>query len=184
MRWRAETVVTSEHATVADLVAYFVQNEHWRRVMGFECYEVSSWGNVRRAGRILAPAFTRGYPHVTLCTRGVAVNKRIHTLVAEAFLGPPPFVDAIIAHIDGDPTNGKVSNMRWATATDNQRDRNRHGTRIRGREVFGAKLDDTQIPTIRAAICTGARYAEIADKFGVSISTISLIKRDRIWRHA
>ena len=127
--------------TVAALIASFDKDEVWRAVEGWPEYEVSSWGGVRRIGRrVLAQAKTQGYPHVDLSSGGVAKAFRVHRLVAAAFLGPPPFADALVAHNDGDPANNRVSNLRWASARENQIDRARHNTHCRGSAVFGAKL--------------------------------------------
>src|SRR5699024_6464865 len=50
----------------------------------------------------------------------------VHRLVLEAFVGPCP--DGMEAcHWDDDKTNNHVSNLRWATQSDNMHDRVRNG---------------------------------------------------------
>lgn len=169
--------------TVAEIVSAWEADEVWRTVLGWPNYAVSSHGRVRGPRTILSPAITRGYCVVTLMRDGVAKNRKVHSLVMEAFVGPPPFSGAMVAHNDGDQTNNRVSNLRWASAKENQADRTRHGTHIRGSEVRGAKLTERDIPTIRARISAGELYASIAQDFAVSVSTISLIKRNVIWGH-
>lgn len=170
--------------SVADLIASFDRSEVWRPVLGWPGYEVSSWGDVRRFGKRLKPASISRYPYVSLSRNGRRQTTRIHHLVALAFLGSPPFEDAIVAHNDGVPSNTRASNLRWASARENQSDRVRHNTRCRGSKVFGAKLSEEQIPVIRQRIAAGERYQDIGDDFGVSIHTICLIKKNRIWKHA
>lgn len=170
--------------TVADLIAILDASECWRAVPGWP-YEVSSWGNVRRVGtgRILEPAATKHYLHVTLSDDNVQANARVHRLVIEAFWGPPPFPDAEAAHNDGNPHHNRASNLRWATKTENQADRVRHGTDLRGSKVYGAKLTEADIPVIRRRIASGERYQSIADDYGVDKSNIGCIAVGKTWRH-
>ncbi|MFC0411065.1 HNH endonuclease [Roseomonas elaeocarpi] len=171
--------------TIHDLILDLAAQEVWRAVVGSPAYEVSSLGNIRRFGseQNLKLIWVRSYAAVDLSEHGMTSRKRVHRLVAAAFLGPAPFVDALIAHNDGSTSNNRVDNLRWASAVENQRDRDRHGTYVRGSQVFGAKLREDQIPFIRQAIARGEPYPDIAERFGVSVSTISLIKRERIWSH-
>ncbi|MBN9375862.1 MAG: HNH endonuclease [Cellulomonas sp.] len=91
--------------------------EQWRPVVGHPTYEVSDAGHVRnaRTGHILAqtPAGKSGrYRKAHLGRSGR--NRLVHRLVAAAFLGPAPsFEPHDVDHIDGDPTNNHVSNLRW-----------------------------------------------------------------------
>lgn len=169
--------------TVAGLLALFDIEETWRPVEGWP-YEVSSWGRVRRiGGRILQPGITNGYQHVSLSRDGVVESARIHRLVAIAFVGPPPFEGAEVAHNDGDALNCRPKNLRWASAVENQADRRRHGTHIEGEDVHCAKLTAADIPAIRRRIADGHRYQDIADDYGVDKSCIGYIAVNRTWRH-
>jgi hypothetical protein len=44
---------------------------------------------------------------------------KIHRLVAEAFLGPPPFENAVVMHIDENAVNNRPANLRWGTQKEN-----------------------------------------------------------------
>ena len=175
----ADRSITPLHEILAEWDAV----ETWVRVEGHPDYEVSSWGRVRRDGRCIKPVKTGHYWVVSLSTKGKTTTARLHRLVIEAFIGKPQFPGAIAAHNDGDTSNNRASNLRWASALENQADRIRHQTRIQGSEVFGAKLVEDAIPLIRERIERGERYPSIARDYGVSVSTISLIKRQRIWTH-
>lgn len=170
--------------TVAGLIALFEIEETWRPVPE-RPYEVSSWGRVRRVGsaRNLQPGVTSGYQHVCLSLGGVTENRRVHKLVAAAFIGPPPFEGAEVAHTDGDALNCRVGNLRWASKVENQADRVRHGTDIRGADVHGSKLTDADIPAIRARIARAEPYQDIADAYGVHKSLIGYIAAGKVWRH-
>lgn len=171
--------------SLSDYIAAISSVEFWSAIPGYPSYSVSSHGRVMRrdSGRILMPIVMQGYSFVYLSENGNAKREAIHRLVAIAFLGAPHFHSAQVAHNDGSRSHNTVANLRWATATENQADRGHHGTRVRGADVIGAKLTDDAIPEIRAAITSGERYPSIAKRYGVSISTISLIKRNRIWKH-
>lgn len=101
--------------------------ETWKDVAGYEgMYQVSDEGRVRRlvgykckATRILKPVkHTNGYLLVRLCKNGESKCTRIHRLVADAFI-PNTENKGDVNHIDGNKTNNHVSNLEWATRSEN-----------------------------------------------------------------
>lgn len=79
-------------------------------------YDVSNTGNVRRVGgKVLKPALVAGYPRVTVGGK----NCHIHRLVAIAFI-PNPENKPCVNHKDGDKQNNHVSNLEWATYSENE----------------------------------------------------------------
>lgn len=105
--------------------------EAWKPVVGHEgIYEVSDHGNVKRvvggvgrakAGNLLKLMIdAKGYRYVRLSRR----MRRVHRLVAEAFFGPS---ELLVRHLDGDPSNNSIGNLRYGTPADNAADRIRHG---------------------------------------------------------
>ena len=104
--------------------------EIWRSVDGFANYEVSTHGRVRNAHteRILKPQIqTAGYLQVCLSRNTVQKRYLVHRLVAQEFIDNPdelPFID----HIDGDTKNNHVSNLRYASGTQNQGNRRKHAS--------------------------------------------------------
>lgn len=181
----SNSVILSEEHTLADVISSMCKEEIWRVITDFPKYEISSHGRVRRLGcsEALIPAWTYGYAHVSLCHQEGTKTRRVHRLVADSFLGAPPFEGAILAHNDGDKTNNRADNIRWASLAENQEDRRRHGTKTCGSAVKGAKLHEDDIPKIRERLMRGETCADIGKSYGVSTSTISLIQRGKIWRH-
>lgn len=169
--------------TIADMIALWSRIETWRPVAGWP-YEVSSFGNVRRIGKktCLAWVWANGYAAVNFCQNGVIQQFQVSRLVCQAFYGDPPFPDAYACHNDRDRNNNRVGNLRWAPPADNQRDRVRHGTDLRGSEIGNAKLTEADIPAIRGRL-RRETYGAIAADYGVTPSNISAIKRGRSWRH-
>lgn len=115
-------------------------DEEWRDVVGYEgLYLVSNYGRVRslnrivnitssnrnqgykarRNGRILTSYIRRGYQTLFLSRDGKARLKPVHRLVAMAFLSNP-LNKSTVNHIDGNKQNNHVSNLEWATYSENE----------------------------------------------------------------
>lgn len=97
--------------------------EEWKDVVGYEgLYEVSNMGNVRRDGFILktwlSGANGKMYHYVSLSTQGSVQKKRVHCLVALAFL-PNPNNLPVVDHINGDEKDNQLSNLKWETRRGN-----------------------------------------------------------------
>lgn len=111
-----------------------MQEETWKDVVGYEgLYEVSNIGRVRsldrvvahhtagtavRKGRMLTQAFDGNYASVTLTKNRKSMTKRVHRLVAEAFI-PNPNNCSDVDHIDCNKLNNHVGNLRWCTHEEN-----------------------------------------------------------------
>ncbi len=149
-------------------------------------YRVSNLGRVFgiRRGNFLTPTREKtGYHTVCLSSGGVATKFRLNVLVLSTFCGPAPVCGAHAAHNDGDKSNNALRNLRWATSHENQADVDRHGRRCRGEAVFGAVLTEADVLEIRKRISFGERNRPLSEDFGVSVSTIHLIRHRKIWRH-
>jgi NUMOD4 motif/HNH endonuclease len=108
----------------------------WKPVPGYEgLYEVSTEGQVRSfrrrgtSGKVLSRGHAKrgGYLTVSLLRGCHQSTRPVHSLVLEAFVGPRP-EGAEIRHLDGDPTNARLSNLAYGTRSENVLDKRRHGT--------------------------------------------------------
>lgn len=87
----------------------------WETIKGFETYEVSTEGQVRRTDtkRILNPFILKtGECEVGLYRYGKRKTKKIHRLVAEAFVHNPN-QENFVKHKDGNKQNNHASNLEW-----------------------------------------------------------------------
>lgn len=154
----------------------------WKTVPGFPEYEVSSEGSLRRAtpargataGKIVAPyRQPNGYLKVTLSVQGVRHKRYLHRIVLEAFAGPPPVEGLDCAHNNGDRTDNRLSNLRWATRAENVADTDAHGTKARGERNGHAVLTARDVQAMRDLRKTGTTQDRLAAMFGVSRWTVA-----------
>jgi hypothetical protein len=167
--------------------------DHIRPIDGYPAYRVSRDGEIqscwsRTVHRTLTdvwlplkPVHTRQYRTVNLCD-GVRKRRRyIHRIVLEAFVGLRPEGMAC-CHNDGDPTNNRLDNLRWATFRENEHDKVRHGTWLVGSQI-NSKLTEDEVQEIRRLKGKGITFAELARRFAVSHQNVAAIVSRRTWRH-
>lgn len=104
-------------------------NEIWKPIKNYEgLYEVSNLGKVRRLKFINGvynfnqireckqTLNTWGYMTVNLCKNGKSNTKRVHRLVAVAFLGES---NLQIDHINGNKQDNRLVNLEYVTPKEN-----------------------------------------------------------------
>jgi len=95
--------------------------ENWKPIKGYKAWTINENGDVQFKGQPHAPTFgtSNGYKVVYLPVRkGLYRQAYIHRLVAEAFVDNP-HRKKVVDHIDRDILNNHVSNLRWATHSEN-----------------------------------------------------------------
>lgn len=113
--------------------------EIWKEIKGFEkLYEVSTFGRIKRLPKkvhnnglknknkyfiskekiIKTSNISKGYKGVTLTKDKKRYPKKVHRLVAEAFI-PNPENKSQVNHKDGNKANNKIDNLEWCTNKEN-----------------------------------------------------------------
>ena len=94
-------------------------------------------------------------------------NESIHRLVAETFI-PNPDNLPIVMHIDNDPFNNHISNLRWGTQEENVQqsiiERRRIHPNSYAYEVYNTYTGDTVYCDSRSELADTICYAEISLK--------------------
>ncbi len=150
--------------------------ERWHQVRGWEGrYVITDQGRVLSAltGCVLKPALDRGYPHVNLYRDGKRTTRHVHILVLEAFRGWR-VVGQVSRHLNGNRADNRLENLRWGTYAENEADKRVHGR-------SGHKLTAAKARRIRRA---RGPQRQVAERFGISASLVSLIRSGNSWAGA
>lgn len=164
--------------------------EEWRKIPGYENYEVSSHGRVRAKTQrrqhwiYHKMTITRvGYRVVGLYREGKNKVIPVHQLVALAFHGPRP-EGLQTRHLDGNKLNNFASNLKYGTAKENCQDKMDHGGQVEGESHPMVKISEADARAIRDRVARGEKHRDIAKDFGIDKTLISHIACGRIWRKA
>lgn len=91
-----------------------------RRIAGFSKYFVNEYGDVYStlSNKMLEPGtYANGYRYVQIRgDDGILKNKRVHLLVAEAFI-PNELGLPQVRHKDENKLNNRVDNLEWCTGS-------------------------------------------------------------------
>lgn len=124
-----------------------------------------------------------GHQFVVLCKNSKCFNKAIHRLVLETFVGPCP-EGMECRHLNGNPKDNRLKNLRWGTGKDNGLDKIIHGTTLKGESNGRAKLTEQDVRMIIYMYQTGLfSQREIAAIYNVSQRNILFIVHKKHWKH-
>lgn len=144
--------------------------EEWQPVAENPRYSVSNFGNVRGPyGNVLKPQAIKNGGHLTINWQRDKKHYRryIHRLVLEAFVGPCP--DGMeVLHLDDDPTNNHIDNLRYGTHAENMA------------TLPHKRLTDDDVRLIRS----GIHYNwELCDHFKISKVTVCQVKARKTYAY-
>lgn len=171
--------------------------EIWKTIHHFDRYEISNLGNIRKFLKAykkykkLSP-FTsqKGYLLIDLSINNKKTKKRwqMHRLVATYFI-PNPENKPQINHKNGIKTDNSILNLEWVTNKEN-RDHaeslglfNKAHENRRGEKNNTAKLSVKDVRNIKYKLAKTMSQGQIAKKYKVTQACISLILKEKNWKH-
>jgi hypothetical protein len=136
-------------------------------------------------GQIIRQRRTKtGYMYCSLSDQmnGRLISVRVHKVILLAF-GFEPKEGEQVRHLNGNPADNRINNLRWGTALENAKDRDEHGTTMRGQRHNRTHLTQAQVDEIRR-LAAPRKNSELARRFGVSGASIGNIINGKTWKNA
>lgn len=157
----------------------------WKKIEEFPKYEASNFGQIRnRTTKNLIKPRLAGqgkYFAVALRKEGKTYQRYIHRLVAQVFI-PNPNNKYSVNHIDGNRYENKITNLEWASGTEQNNHAYSIGLKSAGEKCNLSKLTEKEVLMIRS-LPKELTHTEIAKIYKVSVGSISMIRRNITWKH-
>lgn len=161
-------------------------------VKGFEEYFlVNEEGDVYslRTNKLLRQHTTKkGYKTISTKIKGKSFCLKVHRLVAMSFL-PNPDNKRTVNHRDGNKSNNSLSNLEWATHSENTTHAYESGlmTSYKGEDHIASILTEEQVRKILELYVPGKKGGfgkhKIAKALGLPVSIVDGVVRKRAWKH-
>lgn len=179
-----------------NLIPYDLKGEIWVDVLNFEGhFKISNKCRIKALSRKveckngfrtkrerICKQYVNREGYLTVSFRKKGVKKRIwmvHVLLALHFI-PNPKNKPQVHHIDDNPTNPCLYNLKWVTGKENMEYAAKRGRMRRGEKQFMSKLKEAEVLDIYE---TDMPYRKMAALFNVSFSAIQLIKSNANWKY-
>ncbi len=154
------------------------------RRIGKTSYAVDRDGNVRnKEGTGLLKPFllNSGYLYVVLSLKNRRKNRTVHSLVAQAWIGPRP-KGHVINHKDSNRRNNNWKNLEYVTQFRNMQHAAECGALPKGSRHYSTDLTEKKIGRVCRLIVKGMGNKDIGDLVGVSPGKVRDIRMGKSWR--
>jgi len=176
--------------------------EEWRPIEGYEgLYEVSNLGRVKSLARTIIRSDgrrcvvtekiltervnDRGYIEIKLSRLGSSTYKKLHRIVATAFLDNPENKPEV-NHKDGNKKNNQAENLEWATHSENMQHAFANGLHSHQGDRSSTKLlTESDVLSIRERQANGEKRGEVYADYAevISIHGFKAIWYRHTWKH-
>lgn len=171
--------------------------EIWKKILGYENYEVSNFGRIKslekidfmhrnnsyrtRKEKIMRNGISNGYKSVSLYKNKKPKTFTIHRLVLSSFIENKNNKREV-NHIDGNKHNNNLENLEWCSSSENSIHAIKNGLQIakKGEQQYNSKLKDFEIIEIRNSDLT---LNELSKIYNISTSVICSVKNKKSWKH-
>ncbi len=157
-----------------------MEKELWKKIKGFPDYEISNHGRVKslKFGKIKYLSLIEERYFFVMLSKGKAVRKRVHSLVAEHFVKGKNGLRKNVNHKDGNKLNNYFENLEWVTYKQNLNHARKLGLNKPHKKM--RKLSDNQIKEIRE-LKKNKTLKQLSKIYGVTPDHISKICNFRFW---
>lgn len=167
--------------------------EEWKEIDGWAGkYLISNFGRMKSLGGKYSTKCpdgyitegsidVLGYRCITMRSPGRREQKRVHSLVASAFLEKPSPLHCV-NHKDGNKLNNHVDNLEWITKKENCLHAVRIGLHnLKGEHHPMAKLTEKDVLRMRKLRLDGQSYERLGKRFGVSRRQAADVVNGKNW---
>jgi len=150
----------------------------------YSCHIVGPHKNMKGVWKKLKLKTTRsGHKLVGLCKEHKITECLVHRLVLKTFVGSCP--DSMeCRHLDSNPANNKLSNLKWGTRAENENDKIANGTSNHGERNGLAKITSKVVIEIREKYNNKENtILELSNLYNITKRHVSRIIKRETWKH-